>query len=933
LQWLFLSLLFLTSLPLSGQNWYHTFSMGTGEMGRHVTQTSDGGFMVSGHMATGCFLLKTDPNGTEQWRMYTGGGTSGIHEDLPDGGFVIGATFLNMFALVKADQGGDTVWAKTYSIPGANDHQVKDLLLLPDSGLFISCGIERNTDYDVMLARTDKNGDTLWTKIFDWTGDAQGSAILPATNGEYFVLVTHMWSPASLMRVSANGDSLTTVPLSAINAYDAPNNLRRTSDGGYIYVAPVTSQQCRVQKLDANGNQQWAQDYSYPVSHALFTVTETAAGEYVLAGHSGDAMNEKIYLAGISSTGAQLWDRTYSINSFESIRDVIVLPGGEIVMCGVAEMGAGNKTLLLKVSSLGFLYSNQVMGNVYFDLNGNCVRESNETPNPGWALSLTSDSVVQVTTTDSLGNYIFFADSGSYVLRVHDPNPYWTSPLCAADSVVLNLAPGAGTYDTTVADFPRNAVVLCPVLDVDISTPLLRRCFNNVYYVSYCNQGTMDATNASVEVTLDPFMNLVTSSIPVASQVGNTLTFNVGNVPPGDCGSFTVTINLNCSAALGQTHCVSALGSTDSLCSPPHPNWDHASVLVEGDCVTGDSVQFKIRNRGTGNMGNPEDYYITEENIMLFTNPFQLPANDSIVITLPGNGSTWRLVAGQSNFHPWNDSPVAVTVEGCGTNGSGTFSVGLFNDLPEYDYTPFYSIDCQENIGAYDPNDKRANPEGYDTEHFIAAGDKLEYHIRFQNTGTDTAFNIVVRDTLSPYLDAATVISGASSHPYSFRIYGSNIIEWTFANILLPDSNVNEPASHGFVKFMVSQKPGNTGGTVINNSADIYFDFNEPVITNRTHHTIGENFILDVEVIPGQNVMIRAYPNPFQDFATIELDGTTGPETKFLLWDVSGRVVLQQSFGPSGKLTIYRNGLSSGMYIFHVYSGTEVIGTGKLILQ
>ena len=69
------------------------------------------------------------------------------------------------------------------------------------------------------------------------------------------------------------------------------------------------------------------------------------------------------------------------------------------------------------------------------------------------------------------------------------------------------------------------------------------------------------------------------------------------------------------------------------------------------------------------------------------------------------------------------------------------------------------------------------------------------------------------------------------------------LFDFIFNNIQLPDSNVNEPASHGFVKFKINQRANNPLGTVIENKAGIYFDFNEAVITNSTHHVLGENFV------------------------------------------------------------------------------------------
>lgn len=100
------------------------------------------------------------------------------------------------------------------------------------------------------------------------------------------------------------------------------------------------------------------------------------------------------------------------------------------------------------------------------------------------------------------------------------------------------------------------------------------------------------------------------------------------------------------------------------------------------------------------------------------------------------------------------------------------------------DADDFVELDCQEIIASFDPNDKTVVPAGVDNDHFILAEDELEYKIRFQNTGNDTAFIVVIRDTLSEFLDPATVVSGVSSHDYTLYMYGNGILEWTFNNIL-----------------------------------------------------------------------------------------------------------------------------------------------------
>lgn len=79
------------------------------------------------------------------------------------------------------------------------------------------------------------------------------------------------------------------------------------------------------------------------------------------------------------------------------------------------------------------------------------------------------------------------------------------------------------------------------------------------------------------------------------------------------------------------------------------------------------------------------------------------------------------------------------------------------------------------------------------------------------------------------------ILSFSFSQDY---LLDSRVLEWTFNNIMLPDSTVNGELSKGFISFKVKQNMNLSNGIVINNSADIYFDFNEPVITNQTFHTI-----------------------------------------------------------------------------------------------
>jgi len=102
--------------------------------------------------------------------------------------------------------------------------------------------------------------------------------------------------------------------------------------------------------------------------------------------------------------------------------------------------------------------------------------------------------------------------------------------------------------------------------------------------------------------------------------------------------------------------------------------------------------------------------------------------------------------------------------------------------------------------GSYDPNDKTEMHGGKLTHAQYATHEDLQYLIRFQNTGTDTAFFVTVKDTFETSLDLKTLEMISSSHPYSFRLEG-NVGTWDFKMIKLADSATDKANSHGYIMF------------------------------------------------------------------------------------------------------------------------------------
>src|SRR5436190_3089273 len=168
------------------------------------------------------------------------------------------------------------------------------------------------------------------------------------------------------------------------------------------------------------------------------------------------------------------------------------------------------------------------------------------------------------------------------------------------------------------------------------------------------------------------------------------------------------------------------------------------------------------------------------------------------------------------------------------------------------DQTPLDDTSVVKQIvrGSFDPNDKYENNEGKIPPAYVTSGKYLDYLVRFQNLGTDTAFNIEILDTLSSKLDLATLQVIATSHSYTVNVT-DNILRWTFYDIRLPHSSINEPASHGFVAYRIKPLNSVALGDTIHNTASIYFDFNLPVQTNNafTAVVVADDVVLPLKLL------------------------------------------------------------------------------------
>lgn len=236
--------------------------------------------------------------------------------------------------------------------------------------------------------------------------------------------------------------------------------------------------------------------------------------------------------------------------------------------------------------------------------------------------------------------------------------------------------------------------------------------------------------------------------------------------------------------------------------------------------------------------------------------------------------------------------------------------------LDQADMTPPDNIAVLNDIavGSYDPNDKRVSPEMM-TPWQVSAGEPLTWTVRFQNTGTFPGGACTDHRYADPDLRWNTMDVIASSHAHTWYIL-NGVLHVFFENINLPDSaSDDEAGSHGFVKFGMKPQGWLPDGAEVENVANIYFDFNEPVNPEQAIATVDVSSGLgDVD-----GSAWNMWPNPVEDLLFI---GGLPPGVSTLLEvvDIHGAVVhtLKNVTGPA---RIDMHDQATGAYALRVSCG------------
>ena len=218
-------------------------------------------------------------------------------------------------------------------------------------------------------------------------------------------------------------------------------------------------------------------------------------------------------------------------------------------------------------------------------------------------------------------------------------------------------------------------------------------------------------------------------------------------------------------------------------------------------------------------------------------------------------------------------------------------------------------------VGAFDPNDitclegKSVSPS--------TIGDYLHYIVNFENTGTAAAETVIVKivvDQNKYNINSLQLLD--TSHQAKTFIHG-NVVEFVFSNINLgapvtTNVTAKDPpvGGHGSILFKIKTADDLITNDQVEKQADIFFDYNAPIETNKAETIFKSLGTKDFET----DKSVALYPNPTKGNVTINCDNTI---KKIELFDVQGRI-LQTKIENNNAAQLNISNKANGLYFIRI---------------
>ena len=299
-------------------------------------------------------------------------------------------------------------------------------------------------------------------------------------------------------------------------------------------------------------------------------------------------------------------------------------------------------------------------------------------------------------------------------------------------------------------------------------------------------------------------------------------------------------------------------------------------------------------------------------------------------LSIQGNTITWEY----QDLKPFDYDPIKVELQSPGVDAVG--------DLIEFNVTATRTENGQTSQTAtdytntevrcsFDPNDKKSEATGDYLGHLSLLTDPLDFTIRFQNKGNDTAFVVVIRDTLDADLDPTSFELISFSHPVRPTLSADGVLTFVFENINLLWEAFDEPASHGYVKFRIAPRQNLPDPTNIENTAHIYFDFNPAIVTNTTENTLVETLPIthtgDVETLTSEIII---YPNPTSNGFWAEWESPLSGQWNASVFDATGRLYFSKTFT---EKKAWIGDLKAGFYVIVFENNGKRVSKKLVVLE
>ena len=741
----------------------------------------------------------------------------------PDGGLVLCGTMADSAFLMRVDVAGQLLWSRTFTAEGANDLgtywtpyeqlDFQDVTAVNDTACLVAGAgtVPGFLGGQSIVASFHSSGDTSWARVIDWSiySDLLTAAVME--NSTTALVAGRLgglnsdWS--KVYRIDLGTGTVTGSNGFSGAPYSWAQRMDRGADGSILLTSPGDAMFSLIGRFDAGLNALWANEY---IGLQTRTVKGLPDGSVLAAGDS--------VLLKLTPAGTVDWAKSILVGN-GAITDMAVRPDGHVLLLGWTT-DVDTYSWIVHVDAAGAPVWGRRFGGVGDDVR---LTELDLLPDGSLRLNGMSGSNALVVGTDSLG--------------------------------VIGTCPFPNlTYSVNTASVSLGLV--WPTQSTPNDPPQHLRALGTTLYVPNgydCADLTADRATGTVfndqdlDGVLDAGEPLVPYS-PVAITPGNVLAFSSGSGTytflPGTAGTYDLDAVLPNAwwqlTAGGNGHTVT-FTATDTL----FEDLDFGlAALVDTTLVEGSLVH------GLAPCGGVIDLIASATNAGTSTPQGVLALTIDPAYTYLGASPPVDSIVGQTYYWSFDTLQWSMNTQriltvirpSVGQLGDTLVNVvGIWTDdglgnLSLNDTTAFVEV----HTCAYDPNDKLVDPVGEGPKHATPFDvEWLTYTVRFQNTGTDTAYTVVIEDLLSPHLQHETLQVLATSHTLTDLTIGSGgMAEFRFENILLPDSNVNALGSQGFVTFRIRPGPGLPHTTPIENNAAIFFDLNPPVITNTVLNTL-----------------------------------------------------------------------------------------------